>query len=594
MQHCSVFPLSYNDGATGNGALNTVTLGTGDQAFFTYDPLNRLTEELVKSPDGTTLFKHAIAYKNRENNQTTNLVQFYNVRRADGSLIAGNRYSYDNMGNITAIKQSTGSYFPLVSYGYDDQGQLISEKFYDGIGNGESHITDSYTYTYDTAGNILSVKKNGVTIKSYTYSTGDWKDLLTAVDGSPIVYEGQTYSGGTVSGTAISGNPIRYTNGTQTYTNLTWQHGRQLTSLTTNGRTYTYDYDVDGIRTEKVGDGVGHDYITQNGKVVREHITSYNGWDWILDFIYDNAGRPFALKYSNDGGENFTTYYYVLNLQGDVVALLNASGTVIARYTYNAWGKLLSVTTDNGTAITNPLDIAHLNPLRYRGYYYDSETGFYYLQSRYYDPVSHRFINADSIASTGQGFIGTNMFAYCLNNPLKYVDVYGTVPLEVAVEFLLKWLWGDGSDVVYGSDTEVSRAFSNSPTTKKYILQAFQKFLNGEKYDSGTINYSSEEPDLWLAARNVDYRITIHQDTSFTFSANGKTTKKTRYTITMVIFDTYNFNKGDEKGDGWGSTLNNMGHFVHKHGLGTDYYWEVQITKEVQYIETGEIFAQIY
>lgn len=95
VQHCSVFPLSYNDGATGNGALNTATLGTGDQAFFTYDPLNRLTEELVKSPDGTTLFKHAIAYKNRENNQTTNLVQFYNVRRADGSLIAGNRYSYD-------------------------------------------------------------------------------------------------------------------------------------------------------------------------------------------------------------------------------------------------------------------------------------------------------------------------------------------------------------------------------------------------------------------------------------------------------------------------------------------------------------------
>ena len=195
---------TYNDGETGNGALNTVTLGTGDQAFFTYDPLNRLTEELVKSPDGTTLFKHAIAYKNRENNQTTNLVQFYNVRRADGSLIAGNRYSYDNMGNITAIKQSTGSYFPLVSYDYDDQGQLISEKFYDGNGNGETHITDSYTYAYDTAGNILSVKKNGATIKSYTYSTGDWKDLLTSVAVGNTTHTLQYDQ---------SGNPTTYGNG---------------------------------------------------------------------------------------------------------------------------------------------------------------------------------------------------------------------------------------------------------------------------------------------------------------------------------------------------------------------------------------------
>ena len=441
---------TYNDGATGNGALNTVTLGTGDQVVFTYDPLNRLTEELVKSPDGTTLFKHAIAYKNRENNQTTNLVQFYNVRRADGSLIAGNRYSYDNMGNITAIKQSTGSYFPLVSYDYDDQGQLISEKFYDGNGNGESHITDSYTYTYDTAGNILSVEdKYGETIKSYTYSTGDWKDLLTAVDGSPIVYEGQTYSGGIVSGTAISGNPIRYTNGTQTYTNLTWQHGRQLTNLTTNGETYTYDYDVDGIRTRKIIDGAYHNYVTQNGKVVRETVQS-GDWDWVLDFIYDNAGRPFALKYSYDGGNNFETYYYILNYQGDVVALMDTSGTVIARYTYNAWGEPMSVTNNAGTAITDTLDIAHLNPLRYRGYYYDTETGFYYLKSRYYDPEICRFINADCYTSTGQGFIGFNMFAYCGSQPVSNTDETGTYYTSGQIhDFVLDHICEEDKSIVY-------------------------------------------------------------------------------------------------------------------------------------------------
>ena len=113
-------------------------------------------------------------------------------------------------------------------------------------------------------------------------------------------------------------------------------------------------------------------------------------------------------------------------MQGDVIKLIEADGTVVAEYTYNARGEILSITDADGNAITSATHIANINPLRYRGYYYDTETGFYYLQSRYYDPAMHRFINADSLASTGQGIVGTNMFAYCLNNPLIYIDVYGT------------------------------------------------------------------------------------------------------------------------------------------------------------------------
>ncbi len=411
---------TYNDGETGNGALNTVTLGTEDQVVFTYDPLNRLTEELVKAPNGTPLFKHAIAYTDLGNNQTTNLVKFYNVRYANNQLIAGNRYSYDSMGNISEIAQSTGNFFPLIAYDYDDQGQLISEEFYDGNGTGKSHITDSYTYTYDTAGNILSVKnKAGATIKSYTYSTGDWKDLLTSVTVGNTTHTLQYDQ---------SGNPTTYGNGQQLYTNLTWEHGRQLASLTTGGKTYTFDYDHEGIRTWKIGDGESHEYITQNGKVVREIIGSYNGWNWVLDFIYDNAGRPFALKYSTNGGNSFATYYYVLNYQGDVVALLDSNCNVVARYTYNAWGEILSVTDDDGNAITNTFSIAHINPLRYRGYYYDSETGFYYVSSRYYDPEICRFINADDVdyLGTNGDFTSLNLFAYCGNNPVSRTDSEGT------------------------------------------------------------------------------------------------------------------------------------------------------------------------
>ena len=145
----------------------------------------------------------------------------------------------------------------------------------------------------------------------------------------------------------------------------------------------------------------------------------------LLDFIYDASGRPFALTCTNGTAEP-ATYYYVLNLQGDVVGLIDENADFVAKYTYNAWGEILSITDADGNASTSATHIANINPLRYRGYYYDTETGFYYLQSRYYDPAMHRFINADSLASTGQGILGTNMFAYCLNNPVRRIDVSGT------------------------------------------------------------------------------------------------------------------------------------------------------------------------
>ena len=158
---------------------------------------------------------------------------------------------------------------------------------------------------------------------------------------------------------------------------------------------------------------VTHEYLTQSGKVVRETITTSMDTT-TLDFFYDDSGRPFAFNYSVDGSD-FETYYYILNLQGDVVQIIDEGGVLQAEYVYSPWGEVVSAEGD----------LAEVNPLRYRGYYYDSETGFYYLQSRYYDPENHRFINADCYASTGQGFIGTNAFSYCGNAPSSRTDGYG-------------------------------------------------------------------------------------------------------------------------------------------------------------------------
>ena len=135
----------------------------------------------------------------------------------------------------------------------------------------------------------------------------------------------------------------------------------------------------------------------------------------VLNFAYDASGTPMAVTY---GG---ATYYYATNIQGDVVAILNASGTAVVTYTYDAWGNILTTT---GTMAST---LGVHNPLRYRGYVYDPETGLYYLQSRYYNPALARFICADSLVSTGQGILGNNMFAYCLNNPVCYVDPNGNL-----------------------------------------------------------------------------------------------------------------------------------------------------------------------
>ena len=188
-----------------------------------------------------------------------------------------------------------------------------------------------------------------------------------------------------------------------------------------------------------------------------------------LDFFYDDSGRPFAFNYSVDGSD-FETYYYILNLQGDVVQIIDANGVMQAEYIYSPWGEVVSAEGD----------LAEVNPLRYRGYYYDSETGFYYLQSRYYDPENHRFINADSFASTGQGIVGTNMFAYVNSDPVNCIDADGktieyitslyedTLPIDsttkatISLEFVRKIPTLDDITVVIGKGTVIESISLNA------------------------------------------------------------------------------------------------------------------------------------
>ena len=268
---------------------------------------------------------------------------------------------------------------------------------------------------YDTAGNIRSITKNGTVTKSFGYTNPSWPDLLTSVTANgttkDVLYEGQSQT----SDVPSSGNPITYYNG-KDYT-FTWTKGRQLASATVDGKQVSYTYDMSGVRNSKTVNGTTYNYTTLSGKVMRQQWGNKS-----LEFVYDDGNQPFAMIY-NDGSTS-TLYYYVLNAQGDVIALLNANGTLAASYNYGAWGNY-SVHGADGKKTTDATFIGHINPLRYRGYYYDRETRLYYLQSRYYDFANCRFINADTYLSTGQGMLGHNMFTYCGNNPVNYCDSSG-------------------------------------------------------------------------------------------------------------------------------------------------------------------------
>ena len=172
--------------------------------------------------------------------------------------------------------------------------------------------------------------------------------------------------------------------------------------------TWNFTYNSDGMRIGRADDLYEFSYIYNGSQLTQ--MTSYG---FTLCFTYDASGKPMTVTL--DG----TLYYYVTNLQGDVVGILDANGNQVATYTYDAWGNFTVESYDT---------IASFNPLTYRGYVYDYETELYYLQSRYYDPEVGRFINADNYPSNGQGLLSSNMFIYCLNNPTIMVDQNGEYP----------------------------------------------------------------------------------------------------------------------------------------------------------------------
>jgi len=390
-----------------------------------------VTKEKVgkSSSSSSSVFENRYEYYAEKSgtNETTGLVrkeEYYlkNITAPQGSI----EYEYDANGNVTEIKNllDTGK---NVSYEYDSLNRLTKET--------NLAIGNEWRYTYDNGGNITKKEEynpaTGALRSSWNYGYGDsyWKDQLTSWGSYGTSYFAYD----------SSGNPTKYKGKT-----LTWE-GKRLTKYSASSTSnMELSYDGSGMligytQSDTYTDWAGAQYtnvysreMTRDGdRILTEKVTSIDGALLTNDvknvkYMYDAKGASGMIV---DG----TKYYFRKNIFGDVVEIYNESGAKCAEYTYDAWGTCYTTLDTNG--------VGSLNPFRYRGYYFVSRIGLYYLTTRFYDYMTGRFINADVPSICFDDGLtlpeGCNLYSYCRNNPISYVDPTGHFAISTLVVIIM-------------------------------------------------------------------------------------------------------------------------------------------------------------
>lgn len=315
------------------------------------------------------------------------------------------KYRYDEKGNIIAINKQGNEKEELVAaYEYDSQSQLIQED------NREAGVKK--VFQYDKYGNIKNIEtfiyQPGTAMQLSQSINLDYsstcKEQVQSVNQNHITYDKQ-------------GNPIRYYNGME----FGWDNGRMLSTLQNGSWITQYAYNNEGIRTGKIQGDKKTTYDIYDSRILHEKIVDD---DKVQDiwYLYNGMNEVIGFELIDRDGEH--VYFYEKNLQEDIIAIYSDDGKQVVTYTYDAWGNLLEMKGEQASTI------GQLNAFRYHSYYYDKESGFYYLQSRYYDPNIGRFLNADdpimlipdnSLLSLDTG----NLYQYCGNNPVNRQDKSG-------------------------------------------------------------------------------------------------------------------------------------------------------------------------
>ena len=395
-----------------NNNLTSMTVknsGTTLTTQYVYDADDRETQTQAKSKTLTTAYDALGRLDTKTWNTGTPFVTKYHyMAGANGSQSSqvasvdiGSQkiaYTYDGNGNITSITDSQGT----TTYAYDELNRLVREN--------NHQLCKTVTYLYDAAGNIQKKYTYALTNEqnlpaspeaASVYAYDDvWRDKLVSVDGKAITYD------------AI-GNPLTYG-----AWSMEWTQGKRLASMNSGdgGNTLMFTYDESGMRLSKLdfAGNKNHKYTIAGDKLTGERCENMDGSVlYTTQFVYDSAGEAVSMVY------NGVEYYFVRNGQRDVVGLIDGNGNIVVNYTYDSWGKLLKVEGNT--------ELGYRNPLRYRGYIADDETGLYYVGSRYYDPVVGRWISADDVAFVGleKNLQSYNVYGYCLNNPITRFDDNG-------------------------------------------------------------------------------------------------------------------------------------------------------------------------
>jgi len=374
---------------TSAGAFNNI----GTELAYTYNGFSQ-----IESRRTTRSMSVPLESRFTYNNHRLSQERFY----VNNVLSTRLMYSYHPNGNVSTVWYND---FALAQFEYDQHNRLVS--FIDWSNDRR------YLYQYDNGGNITSVTAQArqgttwVTVDVTTYQyTDPWRDLLTNWNGHPIIYD-------------PIGNPLLYRNNMQ----MTWENGRQLTQIQNannlrTGRNYgtlTMQYDINGLRTRKhnTATNVATYYYWDGDRLVAFHNRSNVGITWLR---YDQQGIAGIRSFGQE-------FHFSRNMFGDVIAIYDTRGVRHGSYVYCPWGRILQANCYTGSNIVN------LNPIRWRGKYYDVETGLYYMQSRFYDPQTGRFISPDdprmlfALADIPAG--GANLFVYALNNPVMFIDPTG-------------------------------------------------------------------------------------------------------------------------------------------------------------------------
>jgi RHS repeat-associated protein len=429
--------ITQDYGYNGNNQLTKITSNGTNQAWFNYNEQDQVARR--KTADGNMTF-------NRYNGAGDLIAR--DIFDKNGNQIDSFVYTYNNKGNITSVTSKAGT----TSYVYDELDQLTKETRPDGT---------TYEYTYDAVGNRLTKKVTSpsgtVTTTTYTY---DDADQLTSVNGTTYTYD-------------TNGNLL--SDGNKTYV---YDVDNRLTTVKDSaGNTIaSFTYRADGMRkTMTTASGTITFHYDQNNNVAYE--TDQSG-AVVASYTYGSENEPVSMF---RGGK---TYFYQLNGHGDVVALTDQTGAVVNTYTYDAFGNLVNQT---GTVE---------NPYTYAGYRYDKETGLYYLQSRYYNPETGRFLTRDTFEGFEKEPLSLNKYTYAENNPVNSIDPTGRWSFKRSLKKLLhRVVSALFSDMRQNTLTNIAFLFlggfgagfktyrklrSEFHLFEKYILRrSFKSFLRG-------------------------------------------------------------------------------------------------------------------